>query len=163
MTDPDTSNEPSHDSKSSASRWLSWLGFLAIPLALYFANVEMQSYLGRQALEDTGLEALSLDHALAKANTEGKLVLADMSAIWCPTCRKLDKEIFANESVKQALSEQFIFARVEYESDEGKAFMDKYQVQGFPTLLILDGKGDKLSQLPLTFSPDIFIGLLQKF
>jgi thioredoxin-related protein len=55
-----------------------------------------------------------------------------------------------------------VFARIEYESEEGEAFMEKYQVRGFPTVLILDAEGNKLMQLPLTFSPTAFVDMIAR-
>ena len=135
----------------------SWLPFLAILAVVYFGNVELQSYLGRKALQETGLELLSIDEATAKAKQEGKLVLADMSAIWCPSCRKLDSAVFTDEAVKKAIDAKYVFARVEYESEDGEAFMRRHNVRGFPTLLILDHDGNKVRQLALTFDPQQFI------
>lgn len=140
--------------------WISWLPYLALPILVYFGNVELQSYLGRQAIENTGLTINGFEDALALATKENKLVLADMSAVWCPTCRKLDQEVFANEQVKAAIEGKYIFSRIEYESKEGEAFMQKYQISGFPTVLIIDAKGNKLKKLPLTFSPETFISQL---
>ena len=141
-------------------KWLSWLPYLLIPAALYFGNVVLQTHLGEQALAKVALPQLTLQQALAKAKAENKHVLADMSAIWCPSCRKLDQEVLSKPSVQAAIEDGYIFTRIEYESDAGKAFMEQYQVQGFPTLLVLDANGDKLRQLPLTFSPEVFVSLL---
>ncbi len=138
----------------------SWLPFVAIIAVVYFGNVEIQSYLGRQALDETGLELLSLDQALSKAKRENKLVLADLSAIWCPSCRKLDQDVLANDQVQKAIDQNYVFARIEYESKEGEAFMKKYQVSGFPTLVVIDQNGNKVKKLPLTFSPEQFVSLL---
>lgn len=139
----------------------SWYGNLLIigliGLSVYFINVEVQSYFGRQALEQTGLQRFTLDEALKKAKTENKQILVDVSAIWCPNCRRLDREIFANESVKKAINEKFVFVRLEYESDEGAAFLEKNHAEGFPTLWVLDDNGNTLRQLPITFEPDKFI------
>ena len=145
------------------SSWLMKFGLLVI-LALggYFGNKAVQSYFGQQALDETGLVALTLEEALIKAEKENKLVLADMSAIWCPTCRRLDKEVFSDDRVKNVLDEQYVFARIEYESDDGKAFMARYKVRGFPTLLVLNAKGDKMGQLPLTFMPAEFAKLIDR-
>ena len=91
---------------------LSWVVFGAIALAAYFINVEVQSYLGRQALEKTGLVSLRLDEALSKAGAENKQVLVDVSAIWCPTCRKLDNDVFADAGVRQYINENLAFTRL---------------------------------------------------
>lgn len=139
---------------------LSWLPYIAIPLVVYFGNVEVQSYLGKKALEEIELPKLSLEEALSEAAIQDKLVIADLSAIWCPSCRKLDQNVLAKPEVKAAIERDFVFSRIEYESDEGKAFAEKYNVSGFPTLLVLDPQGNKLRKLPLTFSPQEFINLL---
>lgn len=142
---------------SKAKAWLSWLAVLAFVLAAYFINVEVQTWLGEKALAETGLTGLSLQEALSTAQKLDKNVLVDMSAIWCPTCRKLDKEIFSNDAVKAAINKHYVFSRIEYESEEGEKFMEKYQVRGFPTLLILDAQGKKIKQLDVVFGPQAFI------
>lgn len=134
------------------------LGVLAI--AAYFAHTEYQSHLGRQALEATGLEVHSLEQALAKSKETGKPVLADLSAIWSPSCRRLDETVLAHESVKAKIETDYIFARIEYESDEGQAFMRRHGLRGFPNLLTLDGEGEKLKALPRTFDPSEFLHAL---
>ncbi len=156
---PDSKNKPTNPILKQAK---SWLPYLLIPLAVYFGNVELQTYLGEKALEDISMPQLSLDQALAQAKSENKLVLADMSAIWCPSCRKLDKEVLSNPEVQAAIDEHFVFSRIEYESNEGKTFMENYDVSGFPTLLILNAEGKKIQKLPLTFSPEHFIALLSQ-
>jgi thiol:disulfide interchange protein len=134
---------------------------LAIVAAVaYFGNVEVQSYLGRKAVANTGFTPISLELALVAAKAEDKLILADMSAIWCSSCRRLDAEVFGDSVVQQAIREKYIFSRIEYESDEGEAFMEKYNVTGFPTLLVLDAEGNLVRQLPLTFDPQEFASMI---
>ncbi|MFT2090776.1 thioredoxin family protein [Paraglaciecola sp. 2405UD69-4] len=128
----------------------------------YWGNKTVQTYLGQSAVDATGLNPMLLPEALAAAKSSNKLVLADMSAIWCPTCRRLDKEIFANEEVKAELEKNYVFARIEYESPAGEDFRRSYDVEGFPTLLILDENAKKLIQLPLEFDPKKFIENIQK-
>ncbi len=158
-----TDQTPAPNSPSIKKKILSWLPYIALPLMVYFGNVEIQSYLGSKALEEVALPKLGLEEAMAQAKHEDKLVLADMSAIWCPSCRKLDKEVLAKQTVQEAINKRYVFSRIEYESDEGAAFMQKYDVSGFPTLLVLDADGNQLKKLPLTFSPETFIGYLQHF
>lgn len=137
--------------------WLKYAVFAAAIVAAYFINVEVQTHLGKKALGETGLEHHSLDQALALAQSGNKRVLADMSAIWCPTCRSLDKNVFSDAAVKAKINEKYVFARIEYESEEGEAFMKAYDVRRFPTLLILSPTGEKLEQLEITSNPAEFI------
>lgn len=131
-----------------------------VAIGAYFLNVEYQSHLGQKALDATGLEVLAFEDALAKAQETGKPVLADLSAIWCPSCRRLDAEVLAHEAVKSKIQEDYLFARIEYESEEGEAFMKRYQISGFPNLLVIDGNGNKLKHLPRTYSPEEFLAAL---
>lgn len=126
----------------------------------YFVNVEVQSYLGRQALAEAALENHILDEALQKARSGNKLVLVDVAAIWCPTCRRLDREIFANEQVKRKINERYVFVRLEYESPEGTAFLARHNAEGFPNLWILDGDGKTVKKLQITFDPTVFVSQL---
>ena len=136
---------------------LTRLGITALVVVLaYFGNVEVQTYLGKKALTETGLEVLSLDQALVTAKAESKPILADLSAIWCPSCRTLDRKVLADPEVRRAIQQNFVFARIEYESKEGQAFQQRYGVRGFPNLLILSPDGEKLRQLPVVFDPVAF-------
>jgi thiol:disulfide interchange protein len=138
-------------------RWVLWLVLIVLG---FYVNRELQSYWGREALKQTGLTSLPLAEALSKAQVEQKRVLADMSAIWCPTCRKLDQQVFANNKVQSIIKQHFVFARIEYDSAEGKHFMQKYAVQGFPTILVLSAQGEKIRAIPLTFDPVAYAKLL---
>lgn len=126
-------------------------------LAAYFINVEVQSYWGRQALAKANLTSLPLEEALSKAKAESKLVLVDVSAIWCPTCRALDEKVFADTKVRQTINEKFIFSRLEYESDEGTKFLKEHNASGFPNLWLLDGNGKVVKRLRVTFDPNEFL------
>ncbi len=136
------------------------LVLIAIAVGAYFVNVEVQSLLGRRALEKTGLQSLPLDAALVRAKTENRLVLVDVAAIWCPTCRRLDNDVFADPEVRRALAERYVFARLEYESAEGAAFLEKHNATGFPNLWVLDQNGDVVRHLRVTFVPKEFIAEL---
>lgn len=145
------------DTKSTLRKWAIYAAIIA---GVYFANVEVQTYLGEKALQATGLEAVPLDRALTLAARDDKLILADMSAIWCPTCRRLDRIVFSDSRVQEAIANGYVFSRIEYESAEGEAFMEKYSVFGYPTLLVLNPDGSLVRRLPLTFDPDAFIANL---
>ncbi|MFM9904592.1 MAG: thioredoxin family protein [Pyrinomonadaceae bacterium] len=134
--------------------------FLAIPIAVYFINVEVQSYLGRQAVHATGFTSLSLDQAFQKARAEDKLVIVEVAAIWCSTCRRLDKDVFSNEGVRKVVNEKYIFSRLEFESEAGTAFLEKYESYGFPNLWLLDSDGRVVKKLNVVFDPDAFLGQL---
>lgn len=144
-------------------RWKWFGGWLLLPLLAvggYFAHTAWQTRLGERALAATHLEFLPLDQALAKAKAEGKPVLADFSAIWCPTCRALHATVFTDAAVQAAIAKQYVLSRVDYESPEAPAFMTRYDVHGFPTLLVLDADGRLLRQLPVVLDAAAFAAAL---
>lgn len=136
--------------------------FAIIAVSAYFINVEVQTYFGQQALEKTGLVSLPFEQALNQAKNEKKLVLVDVSAIWCPTCRRLDNEVFADDDVRRFIKEKFVFSRLEYESDEGQKFLEKYKASGFPNLWLLDGDGKVVKRLKVTFDKGEFLWQLNR-
>jgi thiol:disulfide interchange protein len=147
---------------NSLTKFLKVTGIIILlSVAGYYANKTIQTNLGQQAIDETGLEILSLEQALEVAKNTNKMVLADMSAIWCPSCRKLDQQVFSDEDVKKQIKQSFVYARVEYDSPAGESFMQQYKVSGFPTLLVLNAEGRKLVRLPVSFEPKTFITTLQ--
>ena len=140
--------------------WRRAVLWAVIALAVYFGTVEVQTWLGRRALEDTGLEVHTLEEGLAQARREDKLVLATVAAIWCPSCRKLDRDVLADEDVRSVVEDDYVFVRLEYESDEGKAFRERYDVSGFPRVVVLDADGSLLRRLPTTYDPEEFLNAL---
>lgn len=140
--------------------WLKWALLAVIPFAAYFGNVEWQTRLGQQALAATQLDFQPLATALARAKVENKPVLADFSAIWCPTCRALHSTVFMDPAVKAAIAKGYVLSRIDYESPEAPAFMQKYEVSGFPTLLVLDGDGKLLRRLPVVLDARAFAAAL---
>ena len=65
----------------------------------------------------------------------------------------LHAEVFTNATVKQAITSGYVLSRVDYESPEAQAFMQRYAVQGFPTLLVLSAEGQLVRRVPISFDP----------
>jgi len=158
-----STNNQNDRTRYPARKALDVFGIIILIIVLgYYANKTVQSYLGQQAIDETGLELRTLEQALEVANSTNKLVLADMSAIWCPACRKLDQQVFSDEQVKTQIKKDFVYARIEFESPQGERFMQNYQVTGFPTLLVLNAQGEKLVQLPINYEPSPFLATLER-
>lgn len=138
------------------------LSICAIVAVVYFGNKMLQTHLGENAINELSFTIHSLEEAKEIAAQNGKLVLADYSAIWCPTCRKLDQEVFANDEVATSISQNFVYARLDYDSESGRAFAKKHDLVGFPRVLVLNKDGDKLVEMPLTFNANEYKDNLTK-
>ncbi len=143
--------------KTQWSRWLAIVVAGLLAFGAYEVNVAVQTHLGEQALAQTGLNFASLQQALQQAGASGKPVFVDFSAIWCPTCRALHEKVFTDPQVKRALAARYVLARVDYEAPEAKDFMQRYGVQGFPSLLVLDSKGQLVRRVAVTVDPRQFV------
>lgn len=132
----------------------------ALAYGVYLVDVERRSYLGRQAYEATGLESLALEDALPIAAAASKPILVEVSAVWCPTCRTLNQKVMAAPQVRDRIREDYIFVRLDYESEAGEEFMDRVGVRGFPMLFVLDSDGELREQLRITMDPDAFAAQL---
>jgi len=140
--------------------WLTLAALAMLVAAGLLIHRQVQNALGRRALAATQLASTPLPAALAAAQAAGKLVLVEVAALWCPSCRRLDAEVFTHPEVRRRLRTDFIFTRLDYESAEGRAFTAARGVRSFPTLWLLDGEGRVVRQLELTFAPEAFLAQL---
>ena len=93
--------------------------------------------------------------AKAQAQKEKKPILINFTGTdWCGWCIRLDKEVFSKEDFKKYAKEHLVLMEVDFprkkeQSAELKAQnkkLDKeYKVEGYPTIYLLDSKGEKIS------------------
>jgi uncharacterized protein YyaL (SSP411 family) len=90
----------------------------------------------------------TLEAGLAEARTRGMPILYDFTADWCPPCRRMQRELFADPRVAAELSRSFVPVRVlDRVREEGRnaAWVDSLQrhfrVRAFPTLVIVRPDG----------------------
>lgn len=90
--------------------------------------------------------------AKAKAKAEKKDLLVDFTGSdWCGWCIKLDEEVFSKDEFKKAAPNQFVLVKLDYPRNkdlvtdeiraQNKELGEKYQIQGYPTILLLDCEG----------------------
>jgi len=114
-----------------------------------------------------------LPKAEAKAKAENKIVMMDFTGSdWCPWCIKLDKEVFSTPEFveyaqKNVVPVQVDFPRRKQQSADQKkanqALQRKYQIRGYPTVVVLSPTGKKLGELGYQpGGPKPFIAKLNK-
>ena len=110
-----------------------------------------QKYKGIAFFKGTWKEALIL------AKKENKPIFLDVYAKWCGPCKKLKKTTFKNSEVGTYFNANFINVTIDGETDEGRALAKKYQVTAYPTLLIIDSRGNQLTKSVGFLKPYILI------
>lgn len=79
--------------------------------------------------------------ALAEAARTGKRVFVDFETTWCGPCKQMDQLVFTAADVVAAAAGVIA---VQLDGDEQRELVKRYEVKGYPTLLLLDGKGEVL-------------------
>ncbi|MBK6407195.1 MAG: thioredoxin family protein [Holophagales bacterium] len=87
----------------------------------------------------------TFDEALERARVEKKLLLVDVYTDWCGWCKKLDREVFADPRVAEA-SRSLVAIRVNAEKG-GESVARRFDVQGYPTVLFVDGSGNVVKRV----------------
>lgn len=98
------------------------------------------------------------DGALARAKAENKTVVAAFSGSdWCGWCKRLEKEVFSKRAFLQEATNRYVLVYIDRPSDESllsahaakqnPQLIEKYGIQGFPTVLLMDGDGKVLDKM----------------
>lgn len=85
-----------------------------------------------------------MSEAVAKAKNENKPIFLDIYAIWCGPCKLLKKQTFVDKEVVKFYNTNFVNVSLDGESSDGAVLAQKYQIPGYPTLIILDNKENPL-------------------
>jgi thioredoxin-related protein len=118
----------------------------------------------------SGVEWKPFDQGLQDASSKRKYSFVSVYTDWCGYCRKLDRETLRAEPVVAELKKHFVSVKLNAESDEkvtwkGKTMSKRdlallWGVEGYPTMLFLDSKGEIIGKFPSYAEADLMIRLL---
>ena len=111
--------------------------------------------------------------AVEQAKAEKKLVLLDFTGSdWCGWCIKLNKEVFSQQKFKDYAKQNLVLVEVDFPRSkeqsaevkkQNQELQEKYHIDGYPTIIVLNGNGEKVGQLGYQpGGPDAFIAELAK-
>jgi len=112
-----------------------------------------------------------LNTALAQAKKDKKLVMINFTGSdWCIWCKRLQKDVFSTKEFDDYAKDNLVLVEADFprtkkidskQQKANEALMTKYNVQGFPTLVVLNGDGKKVGELGYEKTPQLFISKLQ--
>jgi protein disulfide-isomerase len=111
--------------------------------------------------------------AKAKAKAENKKVLMDFTGSdWCGWCIKLHKEVFSQKEFVDYAKDNLVLVTVDFPEKKklpkaqqaaNDSLAKKYDIEGYPTLIILNNEGKKLGQMGyVEGGPKPFLAELKK-
>ena len=96
-----------------------------------------------------------LDEGIKVAKAEKKAILVDFTGSdWCGWCIRLKKEVFDQKEFAAA-TKDFVLVELDYpqkkkqpaeEKAKNKALAEKFGIEGFPTIMLLDSNGVPFAQ-----------------
>ena len=116
-----------------------------------------------------------LPAAQAQAKAENKILLMDFTGSdWCPACIQFKKQVLDSDTFQAYAAKNVVTVELDFpdkipQSAELKktnaALRDKYNIEGYPTLVALDKDGKEIGrQLGYDATgPTVFIAKLQSF
>ncbi len=96
----------------------------------------------------------SWQEVLNKAKTEHKLIFLDIYASWCGPCKALRNETFPDKSVGDYFNAHFVCTSFDGEVGDGVMLAHKFDIQAYPSLFILDEKGNIVKNAMGFMGPD---------
>lgn len=81
------------------------------------------------------------------AKKENKYIFVDCYATWCNPCKRMDKDVFENDSVVDYINEKFVSVKIQFDTTSkddkhvkqwheiAKQFRVEYGINKFPTFL----------------------------
>lgn len=121
---------------------LTILSFLAIAL-LVLASFKNDK---KNLLSEVRFYDGSYDELLRESRKQKKPIILDFWATWCIPCRKMENETFADPDFAAYINKNFLVYKVNIDTFDGMGIADKYNIDAYPTLILLDPKNKYINR-----------------
>ncbi len=123
---------------------------------------------------DTNLglsDGKSFNEKLEAAKTTNKKIIISVYTDWCGWCKKMDRETFKNESVLSEIDKNFVFLKLNAESNDELTYQgEKYTkaqfaaafgIKGYPATIFLNSSSDPITVVPGYIDGEMFSKILK--
>ena len=119
---------------------------------------------------EAGAFLQDVDAARALAKEKGLPLLLDFTGSdWCGYCQWMDREVFSKDEWKAWAATGIVAAMIDFPADAASAsersveLYRRYEVQGFPTYVLLSPDGEEVGRLGWSrdVTPETFVGRIR--
>lgn len=129
------------------NKWIPLLAVAAL-IAVNWTGFKGSFYGFLPAISPDRLPAWRTDYkaALAEARASGKPILVDFTADWCPPCRVMEREVWPDERLRQALKDNAIPLKLDVDVESTNTLVQSRRIRSIPTVLLLDAEGNEVAR-----------------
>lgn len=95
----------------------------------------------------TNFQKLSLEKAREQAKAENKPIFLDCYTSWCGPCKMMANDVFTLEAAGNYFNKNFVCVKIDMEKGEGPVIGKQYEVDAYPTFLIINADGKLMHKL----------------
>ncbi|GAA4516067.1 thioredoxin family protein [Sphingobacterium thermophilum] len=92
--------------------------------------------------------------ALQKSKELNKPIFIDFYTVWCAPCLAFSKNVLTDEEVAKYMNKAFLNLKYDAEKGEGISISEKYNISSYPTLLIINHKGEIVEHINKKWVPN---------
>ncbi|MBB5350427.1 thiol:disulfide interchange protein [Haloferula luteola] len=103
-----------------------------------------------------------LEQAFKDAKAKNKAVLVEFTGSdWCPPCKMMHKNVFSKEDFVTKAAEDFILVELDFPrgdeavTEKNKPYAEKYEIEGFPTVILFDKSGKEMNRFFASEFPSV--------
>ncbi len=103
-----------------------------------------------------------VEAAVKIAKKEDKAVMLEFTGSdWCPPCMMMSKKVFSKEEFVKAASKDFVLVHLDFPNgdpelkEKNQPMAEKYEIEGFPTVILLDSEGKEFTRFFASEYPDL--------
>jgi protein disulfide-isomerase len=129
-------------------KYLKWIFIASLLFTLAACNVEAGDDSDKLNWNE------NLEEAIKIADEENKTVFINFTGSdWCKWCIKLSDEVFTKQAFENYAKDNLVLVKLDFPrnieqtqevKDYNRNLMKKYQVQGFPTVVVLNKDGERI-------------------
>ena len=108
----------------------------------------------------------SWNDGVSEAASRGLPILVDVYTDWCGWCKRMDRDVYARDDVREYLGKHFVAVKLNAESATearvgdrtltARALAQQLRVSGYPTTIFLKSSGEHIASVPGYIPADRF-------